>query len=519
MNSFYQLSLGASLGKNPNAIAVVSKTDRHSYSDLDARCQSFAKALAAAGTKPGDRIGIYLPKQIETLVSMLGANLFGAVFVIINPALKAEQVGYIVNHCNIKILISHEQRINALTQDIVGNLACLVNIDGMTGLPWERFIKGDEATSHSHKSENNTLVPPADLACIIYTSGSTGQPKGVMISNDNLVAGARSVGKYLSLTANDKLLAVLPLSFDYGLNQVTSSLFVGATVVLLDYLLPQDILRTCEKEGITGLAAVPPLWLKLSRLNWPKKVKENLRYITTSGGVMPEAVIRALVKELPKSEVFLMYGLTEAFRSTYLAPDKVLKKPGSIGQAIPEARVLIVDKDGYPVAPTKQGELVHLGPHVSLGYWNDPKKTAKRFRRLPNFDEVAVFSGDSAYCDEDGDIFFVSRDDEMIKSSGYRISPYEIESVIGRYEGVDEVLACGVPDETLGQAIYVALSAKGEFALSGLTNYLKKTLPQYQHPKSIYIWDELPKNANGKIDRSSIIKTIRRQVQDTLHGK
>lgn len=519
MKSFYQQSLSQSLAKNPNATAVISKSARYSYADLDSRCKHFANALASAGFQPGDRVGIYLPKQIETLVSILGSNLFGAVFVIINPALKADQVDYIVRHCDIKLMVSHEHRIQALNAETLACLSCLVSTDGSSGIAWEQFSAGIALGLVSNRSESSNPKPPAELASIIYTSGSTGQPKGVMISNDNLVAGARSVASYLQLSAKDNLLAVLPLSFDYGLNQITSALFVGASVTLLDYLLPKDILTVCEKEGITGLAAVPPLWLKLSRLKWPEKVKNQLRYLTTSGGVMPESVIKALAKELPKTKIFLMYGLTEAFRSTYLAPEKAMAKPASIGQAIPEATVLIVDKQGHPVAPLEQGELIHLGPHVSLGYWNDPEKTRMRFRNLPHLDGIAVFSGDSAYCDEEGDIFFVSRDDEMIKSSGYRISPYEIESVIGSHDNVDEVVACGVADKTLGQAIYAAISTKGDFSLSDLTAYVKKKLPQFQHPKSIFVWDELPKNANGKLDRSGIISAIRHQAQDSLNVK
>lgn len=518
MDSFYQQSLSKSLAIKPDAVAVITKSARFTYAELDALCRSFAKGLANANLKGGDRIGIYLPKQIETVVAIMGSNLFGGVFVVINPALKAEQVDYIVKHCDIQCLISHRQRIDSLMPETKSGLKCLVSVDGGEGTAWEQFIASKNPINSAlvknrYESTPTLQSAPTELASIIYTSGSTGQPKGVMISNENLRVGAQSVAEYLSLNASDKLLAVLPFSFDYGLNQLTSALYVGASVTLLDYLLPKDIIKWCEKEAITGLAAVPPLWLKLSRMTWPDPVKKRLRYITSSGGVMPEAVVQELTEQLPKTEIFLMYGLTEAFRSTYLAPHKVAEKPGSIGQAIPEAKIFIVDENGNPRGPMEQGELIHLGPHVSMGYWNDPEKTDKRFRYLEQFGEIAVFSGDNAYCDKDGDIFFVSRDDEMIKSSGYRISPHEIESVLSTCKGVDEVVACGVFDEDMGQAIGVAVSAQRELDLGVLKAFAKKRLPIFQQPKHFFIWQELPKNANGKLDRSQIIFQIKQKAQ------
>jgi acyl-CoA ligase (AMP-forming) (exosortase A-associated) len=278
-------------------------------------------------------------------------------------------------------------------------------------------------------------VVDADMAAILYTSGSTGKPKGVVLSHRNMVTGAKSVASYLENRTSDRILAVLPFSFDYGFSQLSTSFVAGACCVLMDYLLPRDVLRAVERKSITGLAAVPPLWVQLAALLWPASVRKHLRYITNSGGAMPGATLAALRAALPDTKVFLMYGLTEAFRSTYLSPDQVERRPDSIGKAIPNAEILVVREDGSRCAPGEPGELVHRGSLVSLGYWNDRQKTAERFRPAPGQDpglvltELAVWSGDTVRTDEEGYIYFIGRRDEMIKTSGYRVSP-RVEEIV-----------------------------------------------------------------------------------------
>ena len=273
-----------------------------------------------------------------------------------------------------------------------------------------------------------------DMAAILYTSGSTGRPKGVIISHRNIVDGARSVSSYLELRPDDRLLAVLPFSFDYGLNQLTSAILVGATCVLFDYLLPRDVLRALERHAITGLAAVPPLWAQLAPLEWPAAAKDTLR-TSNSGGAMPDGVLARLRSQLPNTRPFLMYGLTEAFRSTFLPPEKIDERRGSMGKAIPNAEVMVVRPDGSPAATNEPGELVHRGALVALGYWNDPERTATRFKPAPGRPggipnaELAVWSGDTVRMDEDGYLYFVGRNDGMIKTSGYRVSPEAARAV------------------------------------------------------------------------------------------
>ncbi|SNS81137.1 acyl-CoA ligase (AMP-forming), exosortase A-associated [Noviherbaspirillum humi] len=350
----------------------------------------------------------------------------------------------------------------------------------------------------------------SDMAAILYTSGSTGKPKGVVLSHRNLMAGAASVASYLENGPDDRILCTLPLSFDYGLSQLTTAFHSGASAVLINYLLPQDVVNAVRDERITGLAGVPPLWGQLANLSWPETT--SLRYITNSGGAMPRPVLESLRAKLPEARIYLMYGLTEAFRSTYLPPDQVMERPDSIGKAIPNADILVVRPDGTPCDVDEPGELVHRGPLVALGYWNDPEKTAERFRPLPQqptglpFPEIAVWSGDTVRRDAQGYLYFVGRRDDMIKVSGYRISPTEIEEVLLTIAGVREAIAFGVPHASWGQSVMAVISSVSEtLDPATVIAACKKHLPAYMVPAQVVIVEHpLPRNPNGKLDRKLV---------------
>src|SRR5476649_968685 len=348
-------------------------------------------------------------------------------------------------------------------------------------------------------------VVDTDMAAILYTSGSTGRPKGVVLSHRNMVAGALSVASYLRNTPQDRILCVLPLSFDYGLSQLTTAFASGACAVLMNYLLLRDIIETVEQEAITGLAAVPPLWIQLSQLSWP--LSSPLRYITNSGGVMQRSSVERLRLSLPRTQIFLMYGLTEAFRSTYLAPEQLERRPDSIGKAIPNAEVLVLRPDGSECEADEPGELVHRGALVALGYWNDAVRTAERFKPLPPqatglvVPELAVWSGDTVRRDADGYLYFVGRSDDMIKTSGYRVSPAEVEEVVYASGLVGEAAALGVPHPVLGAAIALLVTAAPGMELNrdALLAACRLRLPAYMVPVYIVIrGDCLPRNPNGK---------------------
>jgi acyl-CoA ligase (AMP-forming) (exosortase A-associated) len=359
-------------------------------------------------------------------------------------------------------------------------------------------------------------VIDTDVVSIFYTSGSTGKPKGVVLSHRNMVTGAHSVAQYLGNVPQDRLLAVLPFSFDYGFSQLSTAFHVGASVVLMDYLFPRDVITLAARERATGLAGVPPLWIQLAELPWPQEARESLRYFTNSGGAMPVATLKKLREALPRTQPFLMYGLTEAFRSTYLPPSEADRRPESIGKAIPNAEILVVRPDGTPCAPNEHGELVHRGSLVALGYWNDPVKTAERFKPTPNRDpalkitEMAVWSGDTVRMDEEGFLYFVGRRDEMIKTSGYRVSPTEIEEVVYATGLVADVVAVGVPHPTLGQAIVLVASAhpSEQPDTERLLGECKRRLPNFMVPSRIEWRTELPRNPNGKFDRATLAREL-----------
>ena len=363
------------------------------------------------------------------------------------------------------------------------------------------------------------------MTAILYTSGSTGNPKGVVLSHRNMVAGARSVASYLRNSQQDRVLAVLPLSFDAGLSQITTAFSVGASVVLMDYLLPRDVIRAVAKYSVTGLGAVPPLWNQLVGLDWPAEAASSLRYITNTGGAMPVPTTQTLQKALPGTDIFLMYGLTEAFRSTYLPPDQVNIRPESMGKAIPNAEILVVNEQGEECGPGEPGELVHRGALVALGYWNDPDKTAERFKPCPGrtsaipVTELAVWSGDQVVKDEEGYLYFVSRKDDMIKTSGYRVSPTEVEEIVYASGLVAGTAALGIPHGTLGQAI-ILIATHAENAAPGpeleeaLLLHCRKELPNFMIPLAVVARDSLPHNQNGKIDRRALFDEYQNFFQE-----
>ena len=320
--------------------------------------------------------------------------------------------------------------------------------------------------------------------------------------------GAESVSGYLGNTSDDVILSVLPLSFDAGLSQVTTAFAVGAHCVLMNYLLPREVPKLCAQYGVTGITGVPPLWLQIAEVPWPEEAAGRIRYWANTGGRMPRPLLDRLREVLPSADPYLMYGLTEAFRSTYLHPREVDRHPDSIGRAIPNAEILVLRPDGSPCAPGEEGELVHRGALVALGYWNDPERTAERFRpvvhpgqpwRAP---ERAVWSGDTVVADAEGLLYFVGRTDDMLKTSGYRVSPTEIEEAAYATGLVRDVVALGVDEVGIGHRIVlVATSADGELDTAALVGALRQALPLYMVPSSIHVRDELPRSPNGKFDR------------------
>lgn len=507
----------------PDSCALSHKTTRLSYAELHTDVQALASGFSTLGLQKRDRVSVWLPKQPVTVVAILGASAAGGCFVPINPVLKPGQVVYQLKHSDSKILVTSTQRwqmLKAEARDLT-DLQHVVLIDGESKPGNPHIHAYADLLRLEETSKKNTI--DADMAGILYTSGSTGKPKGVVLSHRNITAGAASVAQYLGNTSSDRILAVLPLSFDAGLSQLTTGFLSGAQVHLMDYLLPRDVLKAVSEHQITGITGVPTLWNALARLDWAENCGASLRYLANTGGSMPESTTKALSALLPHTKLFLMYGLTEAFRSTFLPPEKALSKPTSVGKSIPNAQVMVVRPDGTECDPFEHGELVHRGALVALGYWKNADATAERFKPAPGrapelpIEELAVWSGDTAFCDEDGDIFFVSRSDAMIKTSGYRVSPTEIEEEAMAVPGISNAVAVAAPHPDIGQAIvlYVASDEPSVEIEKRLKRSLSAALAAYMLPKRIVVETTLPLNPNGKIDRPALVL----QCADSFTGE
>jgi acyl-CoA ligase (AMP-forming) (exosortase A-associated) len=505
----------------PRAHALAYQHSELDYASLAGEVLKCAGALLELGLPRCARVGVYMEKRLETVVAVFGAAAAGGVFVPINPLLKAEQVAYILRDCNVRVLVTSAERLEILAPALrecpdLKAVLCVggkAQADGSVAvLSWEDALAAAGA-ARPHR------VIDSDMAAILYTSGSTGKPKGVVLSHRNMVAGAKSVAQYLGNGPHERILAALPLSFDAGFSQLTTAFHVGASVALINYLLPRDVVDAIQRHRITGLTAVPPLWIQLASLKWPEPARQSLRYVANTGGRMPKATLDALRALLPRTLVYLMYGLTESFRSTYLPPAELDRRPDSIGKAIPNAEVLVVREDGSLCDANEPGELVHRGALVSLGYWNDPVKTAERFKPAPGhpsglvMPEIAVWSGDTVRRDAEGYLYFISRRDEMIKTSGYRVSPTEVEEVVYGTGQVGEVAALGIEHPVLGQAIVLVATSPANSTLdpAAVIAKCRERLPAFMVPaRIIERKGSLPRNPNGKIDRKLLAQEFSR---------
>ncbi|MEA3048542.1 MAG: hypothetical protein QOG84_378 [Sphingomonadales bacterium] len=476
----------------PDAPALLTREGLVDYAGLERGVGALAAALKAGGLEPGARVASWLPKSRMTALLPLACARAGLVHVPINPVLKHRQAAHILGDSGASLLVSGEARLATFES---GELACpaVAEREGAAMLEGEKRLPPSEAL-------------PDALAALLYTSGSTGRPKGVMLSHANLWLGAASVAHYLRLDSADRVLGVLPLSFDYGQSQLLSTWAAGACAIPIEYLAARDVVRAVEAHGITTLAGVPPLWVQLIEAAWPPRAAYSLRRLTNSGGHLPASIVRRMRELFPGAQIHLMYGLTEAFRSTSLDPALLESHPDSMGTAIPFAEVMTSRADGTLCAPGEEGELVHAGPLVAKGYWNDPERTAGRFRPAPpssRYGGPAVWSGDRVRQDADGLFYFVGRDDTMIKTSGNRVSPTDVEEAAVASGAVVEAVALGYPDPRLGEAIALVVRGDRE-GEEGLRAWLRRELPNFMQPSTIFWREALPRGPNGKLDREAL---------------
>lgn len=488
------------------APALVLREGTLSYEDLRGRVSCLSGWLRdqvkQAGGAAGARVASWAAKGELTCLLPLAAARAGMVHVPINPLLKHAQVAHILADSGAVMLIGTPARLAGLQPDDVPGGCVLVA----------------EAEALAQAAALGAALPPShanpdELAAILYTSGSTGRPKGVMLSHANMWLGAQSVATYLGLAADDRALAVLPLSFDYGQNQLLSHWYVGGSVVPLDYLTPRDVLKAIDRHDVTTLAAVPPLWVQVAELEWPAQIAGKLRRLTNSGGALTPDLVKRLRGAFPAARLFAMYGLTEAFRSTFLDPELIDSNPTSMGKAIPHAEILVVNDAGQIAADNEEGELVHCGPLVAKGYWQDAERTAERYKPAPagsHYGGMAVWSGDRVRRDADGLHYFVGRRDAMIKSAGNRISPQEVEEAAVATGLVAEAVALGLPDERLGHAVHLVVRAAPgqENPQEELPKVLMRELPNFMQPRVIHWREAMPISPNGKLDRTGLYQEL-----------
>jgi acyl-CoA ligase (AMP-forming) (exosortase A-associated) len=482
--------LGATAARAPRAPAVVERQGEVTYGELRDMAAGFAAGLRGLGVQPGDRVALFLPRGAPAAAAFFGVAAAGGVAVILNETLRPRQIEHVLSHCDARVLVHAAELLNGLPRTPETS-ATLVEISELPTV--------------------GTFDPVPrignDIAQIIYTSGSTGLPKGVTITHGNLWAGARAVSQYVRIVSDDRIASLLPFSFDYGFNQLLCAVLNGASLVVERSPVPQQIALTLRDRQVSVLPCVPPLWLQL--LGAPEfsgKALPSLRVMTNTGGRVPVEAVRKLRAAQPQAELILMYGLTEAFRATYLSPDEVDAHPDSIGRAIPGSEIMVLREDGTECEPGEEGELVQRGPTVAAGYWNDPETTARVYRPNPRRpsgapdSERVVFSGDVVRRDHGGRLYFVGRRDRIIKTLGFRVSPDEVCDVLYASGEVAEALVGSEADGQRGEQIvaYVVLRVEGD--TGRLQRFCRTELPRYMQPGRIEVMTDLPRTSSGKFD-------------------
>jgi acyl-CoA ligase (AMP-forming) (exosortase A-associated) len=515
--------LEESAGRFPGKPFLVEPGRTLTCAETADRARRVAAALLEAGLAPGGHVGIYADKNIDQVLAMFGAWMAGGVVVLLNPILARDQVLHIVRDCGIRTLAVTADKLvpDGRARDRIAPSewaaagvedAVVLNGAAPEGPGFGRTVRPEDMPAEAREPRRIT----DDVSHIIYTSGSTGLPKGIVVTHRNSIDGAAIVSAYTGLSADDRILGALPLNFDYGFNQLMDAAWLGATFVLHQFFMPNDLLRTLESQRVTVFAGMPPIWLKLFNPRLCDASKPHdfsaLRVITNSGGKVPVPVVAKLRGLFPSTRIFLMYGLTEAFRSTFLDPAEIDRRPDSIGRAIPGVETFVIGPDGRECGPGEEGELVHRGALITRGYWNNPEKTAEVFRPNPLLDpanrhlETVVFSGDVVKKDADGFLYYVGRRDAMIKTKGYRVSPTEVEERVAGIPGVAECVAAAYEaDDEIRLRVFVTLSSPDASAAS-VTARCRRDFPFYLVPDDVVVLPAFPLTANGKIDRTRTVR-------------
>ncbi len=506
--------LSASAQRLPDKVALVCRDERLSYQEIEARSNALAHGLIARGVERGDRVLVFADNTVETAVSFWAVLKASAVVSIVNPLTPADKLGYLLRDCRASALITdaHLLRVASEAAPTSPHLRAVIvtgRVDDAALAELPRAVCWDEVLSSGDRAE-----PPSgrnidiDLAAIIYTSGSTGDPKGVMLTHRNMLAAASSVSTYLGNREDDVILGVLPLSFDYGLYQMLMAFREGARLVLeRSFAFPVPVLKKVVAERVTAFPGVPTIFAIMAEL---KSIGEydfsRVRYVSNTAAALHGRHIESLKRIFPAAQIFSMYGLTECKRCTYLPPEDLDRKPDSVGVAIPNTELWLVDEEDRRLGPGKVGQLVIRGATVMRGYWEKPEQTAKKLRPGPLPGELVLYTGDYGRLDADGYLYFVGRMDDIIKSRGEKVAPKEVEGALLRIEGVKEAAVIGVPDDILGQAVkaFVVPEAGAELSPKQIQKECRGLLETFMVPQQVEVVADLPKTTSGKIKKTGL---------------
>jgi len=500
--------------RQPDKVALVCGEARLTYGEIDARSNALAHALVRRGVSRGDRVVVFADNGAPAVISFWAALKANAVVSVVSPETRVDKLAYLLDDCRARALIAEgrlsrvfapaARRSAHLGAVIVAGALDRAALDGVPGLAsWDQALAG-EPTGAPPRRRNLDI----DLASIIYTSGSTGDPKGVMHTHRNMLTAATSISTYLENVEGDVILDVLPLAFDYGLYQVIMAARAGARVVLeRSFAYPGDVLARIARERVTGFPGVPTIFAMLAELDGLDAHDfSSIRYVTNTAAALPAKHVKVLQGLFPRARIFSMYGLTECKRCTYLPPEDLDRKPGSVGIAIPNTELWIEDPQGNKLGPNQVGQLVIRGATVMKGYWDKPEATREKLRPGPLPGEVVLHTGDYCRLDEEGYLYFVGRMDDIIKCRGEKVAPKEVENALMDVPGVKEAAVIGVPDEITGQAVkaFVVLEKGATVEEKGLLNACRARLEGFMVPRYVAIVAELPKTSTGKIKKTDL---------------
>lgn len=503
--------LGLSAAAHPGKTALITDRRRLRYDEFDDLSDRLANALAMNGVRRDDRVLVFMDNCWETAVSVFAVLKAGAVFCLVNPSTKADKLAYIVADCEPAAILTQARLMPVVATALSGREAIFV---ACAHGPDEQAPAGAVSLAECLAAEAR---PPNhggidfDLAMLVYTSGSTGRPKGVMMSHGNCDAAARSITTYLQNTADDVILNVLPLAFDYGLYQLLMATRLGATLVLeKSFAFPQAIFERIREERVTGLPLVPTMAAMILQMRGLEPgFLPSLRYVTNTAAALPTAHIERLRALFPGARLYSMYGLTECKRCTYLPPEQLDRRPGSVGIAIPDTEVMVLDDEGRPVPPGVAGELVVRGPHVMRGYWRDEAATARVLRPGPKPWERVLHTGDVFTRDAEGYLYFVGRKDDIIKTRGEKVAPKEVEAVLHAHPAIAEAVVVGLPDPILGQAVCaIVVSSDPALAERDVIRHCARHLEDFMVPRLVEFRPTLPKTDTGKVSRRLAAETV-----------